>query len=107
MLLEHTIADEQTGRRDPVSGTEEQMRRREEALEALLREEMKYLDAKQQEVDRLTVLLRAQEQPMRHLRVILECEREETKRKLTELLRSYAAGEATCERRRDTWKMSY
>ena len=128
VLLERTIADEQTERRDPVSGTEGQMRRREEALEALLRKEMKCLDAKQQEVDRLTVLLRTKEQvsgehlmmvhrchavvvgheaEMRHLRVLLECEREETKRKLTELRRSYAAGEATCERRLDTWKMSY
>merc|ERR1712176_1538080 len=108
--------------------------RREDALDQLKRKDAEVRELKRQrlekeeEVDRYKVLLKAQEQrnmeqlvtvdkyhaavashdaETRQMQVLLECEREEAKRQLSELQDAYAAARSTLEQRIEYWKLRY
>mmetsp|Transcript_62332 Transcript_62332/g.148819 ORF Transcript_62332/g.148819 Transcript_62332/m.148819 type:complete len:986 (-) Transcript_62332:92-3049(-) len=134
VMLERVIADERKERRNLVMESQEQTEKREDALNQLRKKELDMQDLrrerleKEQEVDRLKVLLKAQEQrnseqlvtvdkyhasvanydaEMRQMHVLLECEREEAKQQLDDLQKAYAAGRHTLEQKIDSWKMCY
>mmetsp|Transcript_2656 Transcript_2656/g.7933 ORF Transcript_2656/g.7933 Transcript_2656/m.7933 type:complete len:754 (-) Transcript_2656:291-2552(-) len=133
-MFENIIADERAQRRALVAETEEQTMRREEAMEALRRKDLECQDVKRQrfekeeDVDRLKLKLKAQEQvsgehlmivdryhatvsnheaEMRQMQVLLEAEREETKRVMTQMRQSFLTSKAALERRIEGWQMSY
>eukprot|EP00933_Yihiella_yeosuensis_P039911 TRINITY_DN34090_c0_g1_i1.p1 TRINITY_DN34090_c0_g1~~TRINITY_DN34090_c0_g1_i1.p1 ORF type:complete len:1107 (+),score=290.85 TRINITY_DN34090_c0_g1_i1:108-3428(+) len=133
-MLEKVIADERTERRNLVTETQEVNATRDEALDTLREVRLEVRELKRQrlereeEVDRLKVLLQAQEQrnaeqlvtvdkyhatvaghesEMRQMQVLLECEREEQQKQLVELQESFAAAQHSLVQRIDQMKLKY
>lgn len=133
-MLEKVIADERTERRNLVTETQDVTTKRDETLEELRQAKLDVGNLrrqrleKEEEVDRLKVLLKAQEQrnseqlvtvdkyhavvasheaEMRQIQVLLECERQEAARQHAELQDSFAAARHTFEQRIEHWKYSY
>jgi chromosome segregation ATPase len=133
-MLEKVIADERSERRRLVTETQEVGTKRDDALEQVrvIRLEVRELKRqrleKEEEVDRLKVLLRAQEQrnteqlvtldkyhatvashdaESRQLQVLLECERQETKRQLSQLQQTFEAAKVMLRQTIEQWKLKY
>eukprot|EP00928_Gymnodinium_smaydae_P042936 TRINITY_DN28869_c0_g1_i1.p1 TRINITY_DN28869_c0_g1~~TRINITY_DN28869_c0_g1_i1.p1 ORF type:complete len:1069 (-),score=203.19 TRINITY_DN28869_c0_g1_i1:281-3487(-) len=133
-MLEKVIADERKERRNLVTETQQAVEKREEALEKLKHKTHENQDLKRQrlekeeECDRLKVLLKAQEHrnteqlvtvdkyqavvanheaEMRQMQVLLECERKEARRQLQEMQIIQDAARKTMEDRVEHWKMSF
>jgi len=133
-ILERVIADERNARRELVAETQGLVEKREDSLDLVKRKDLEIAELKrhrlekEEEADRFRILLKAQEQrnteqlvtvdkyhaavasndaEMRQMHVVLECEREETQRKLSELQTAYAATRQTLERKIDGWKLAY
>lgn len=133
-MLEKVITDERTERRHLVQETEEVSQHRSEALDLVrkkdadLRELRRLQLEKEEEADRLKVLLKAQEHvnaeqlvtldkyhavvagheaEMRQMQVLLECERQEAQRQLRESQDLFAAGRHSLEQRVEQWKFAY
>eukprot|EP00930_Biecheleria_cincta_P077180 TRINITY_DN64453_c0_g1_i1.p1 TRINITY_DN64453_c0_g1~~TRINITY_DN64453_c0_g1_i1.p1 ORF type:complete len:1103 (-),score=258.18 TRINITY_DN64453_c0_g1_i1:122-3430(-) len=133
-MLEKVIADERTERRNLVAETQDVTNRRDETLEELRQAKLEIGDLrrhrleKEEAVDRLKVLLKAEEQrnseqlvtvdkyhavvaaheaETRQIQVLLECERQEAARQHAELQDSFAAARLTFEQRIEHWKYSY
>eukprot|EP00927_Polykrikos_kofoidii_P043586 TRINITY_DN37664_c0_g1_i1.p1 TRINITY_DN37664_c0_g1~~TRINITY_DN37664_c0_g1_i1.p1 ORF type:complete len:1117 (+),score=251.02 TRINITY_DN37664_c0_g1_i1:330-3680(+) len=133
-MLEKVVADERKERRNLVAESQEVMEKREEALDKLKTKTLEVQEVKRQrlekeeEVDRLKVLLKAQEQrnaeqlvtvdqyqatvashdaETRQMQVLLECERVEAKRQLREMQDAHAAARHTMDRRVEQWKMCF
>jgi len=133
-MLEKVVADERKERRNLVAETQEVVEKREESLGKLKARTQEVQELKRQrlekeeEVDRLKVLLKAQEQrnseqlvtvdkyqaavashdaETRQMQVLLECEREEAKRQLKEMQNVHEAARHTLERRIEHWKMCF
>ncbi|CAE7386658.1 unnamed protein product, partial [Symbiodinium sp. KB8] len=120
------ISDERAERRNLVSETMEVSASREETLDTLRKANQEITEIKRQrfekeeEIERLKVLLQAQEQrnaeqlvtvdkyhavvashesEMRQIQMLLECEREEAARKMAELQDTYTAAKKSMEQR--------
>jgi len=133
-MLEKVITDERAERRNLVYETQEVTMKRDECLEQLRQANIEIGNLRRQrldreeEADRLKVLLRAQEQrnseqlvtvdkyhatvaaheaETRQIQVLLECERQEAARQHAELQDSFAAAKKSLEQRVDQWKLSY
>ncbi|CAE7466563.1 unnamed protein product [Symbiodinium sp. CCMP2592] len=125
-MLEKVISDERAERRNLVSETMEVSASREETLDTLrkanqeISEIKRHRFEKEEEIERLKVLLQAQEQrnaeqlvtvdkyhavvashesEMRQIQMLLECEREEAARKMAELQDTYTAAKKSMEQR--------
>ncbi|CAE7691863.1 unnamed protein product [Symbiodinium sp. CCMP2456] len=125
-MLEKVISDERAERRNLVSETMEVSASREETLDTLrkanqeITEIKRHRFEKEEEIERLKVLLQAQEQrnaeqlvtvdkyhavvashesEMRQIQMLLECEREEAARKMAELQDTYTAAKKSLEQR--------
>lgn len=133
-MLERVIEDERTERRGLVIETEEAVGKREEAFAKLKSRTQVHEDVKRQrldqeeELDRLKVLLRAQEirnseqlvtvdryhagvanheAEMRQMHVLLECEGVEVKRQLQEMQSIQTSARETMQLRVEQWKMCF
>lgn len=125
-MLEKVMSDERAERRNLVSETMEVSASREETLDTLRKANQEITEIKRQrfekeeEIERLKVLLQAQEQrnaeqlvtvdkyhavvashesEMRQIQMLLECEREEAARKMAELQDTYTAAKKSMEQR--------
>jgi hypothetical protein len=133
-MLEKVVADERKERRNLVTETQDVVTKREESL-AKLAEKVREIQnlkrtrlEKEEEVDRLKILLKAQEQrnleqlvtvdkyqasvanheaEMRQMQVLLQCEREEGRRQLQEMEVIQTAARQTMEHRVEQWKMCF
>lgn len=133
-MLEKVIADERTERRNLVAETQEVTSKRNDSLEQLRLANQEIANLKRgrlekdEDIERLKVLLKAQEQrnneqlvtvdkyhaivaaheaEMRQMQVLLEGEREEAARQCAELQDSAAAAQLTLEQRVERWRFSY
>lgn len=133
-MLEKVVADERKERRNLVAETQEVVGKREESL-AKLAEKVREIQnlkrmrlEREEEVDRLKVLLKAQEQrnleqlvtvdkyqssvanheaEMRQMQVLLECERDEGRRQLKEMEDIQTVARQTMEFKIEQWKMCF
>jgi chromosome segregation ATPase len=133
-ILERVIADERNERRNLVAETQSLVEKREDSLDLVQKKDLEIGELKrhrlekEEEADRYRILLKAQEQrnseqlvtvdkyhaavashdaEMRQMHVLLECEREEAQRKLSELQMAYASTKHTLEQRIDGWKFAF
>lgn len=133
-MLEKVIADERAERRNLVTETKEACAKREEALNSLKKANHEIRDLRRQklegeeEIDRLRVLLKAQEQrnsdqlvtvdryhasvanhdaEMRSMQVLLESERDEAKEKLKQMEEAFNKARGDLQLQVELWKMSY
>lgn len=131
-MLEKVIGDERTDRRNLVSEVEDLTHRRDEALELLRKKDLEVRDLRRQrlekemEVDRLKILLKAQEQrnteqlvitdkyhttvanheaQTRQMQVLLEGERAEAQRQLQELQDAFLVSEIGLKTKIEEWRM--
>lgn len=133
-MLEKVISDERAERRNLVNETLEVNSQREDTLDCLRRAQNEITEIKRQrleneeEIERLKVMLQAQEQrnseqlvtidkyhavvasheaEVHQIQMLLECEREEAARKMAELQDAFAAAQKSLEQRLDQYRFSY
>jgi chromosome segregation ATPase len=133
-ILERVIADERNERRNLVAETQDLVEKRETSLDLVQKRDLEIAELKrhrlekEEEADRFRILLKAQEQrnseqlvivdkyhaavashdaEMRQMHVLLECEREEAQRKLSELQTAYASSHQTLQRKIEGWKLAF